>query len=200
MRSPVSGPNKNVYRQLVSGEATRLLRQASVQTYQHKDYRHAFITVLRNIKLSPGVRDTLVERIKTKRSLPAWISESAARCLGNSLDMWRSTYDHGEAPVDAETTEMVLNEARKHLLHLSSLGKQVGEQLPDGLRDPEDTDIDFTDLDATSTGATPTIDEESDREHTDHQQSSSADGVGGKVQVDRAPVPDTCTSEEWSSQ
>jgi hypothetical protein len=137
MRAPKAGPQRGIYRPLMSGEATRLLRSATGGDYQHKDYRHAFITALQNVCLPLEVRENLVEKIRQSRALPEWVSVSAARCLGNSLAMWRSTYDHGESPVDAETTETVLDAARKHILLLSSLGKRIGDSIPDNLPDPE---------------------------------------------------------------
>ena len=85
----------------MSGEATLMLRNVTGTRNQHKDYRHAFITVLQNVCLPADTREQLVETIREARALPDWVSASAACCLGNILVMWRSTYDHGESPVAA---------------------------------------------------------------------------------------------------
>jgi hypothetical protein len=138
MRAPKGGPQQGVYRSLNSGEATLMLRNVTGTQHQHKDYRHAFITVLRMVCLPASTREQLVEDIQQARALPDWVSASAARCLGNSLAMWRSTYDHGESPVDAETTEQVLHVVRKHLQLLCDLGLKVGDSIPDKLPDPEE--------------------------------------------------------------
>jgi len=139
MRAPVKGGHAGVYRRLQSGDATFLLRRATGTVYMHKDYRHAFITVLQGMSLPPGQRARLMEAVSARGGLPDWINAQTAKCLGNSLSMWRSTYDHGKCPVDARTTEVVLGFMRRHLLVLAALGRPYGAEVNDeeSALDPE---------------------------------------------------------------
>lgn len=145
MKAPSKGPNKGEFKPLKSGDATYLLRDATGwSNVEHKDFRHAFITVLNGLRLSDSRFARLVADLKRKGPLPDWITKRVANCLGNSVTMWRATYDAGECPADAETTMAVLNAQRKHLLLLAALGKRWNDALEEDeqLRDPESNEND----------------------------------------------------------
>jgi hypothetical protein len=136
----VRGAEKGVFRDLRSGDATDMLRRVTGwKDVVHKDFRHAFITVVQDITLSPARHAALLAAATRKGPLPEWMTQRVARGLGNSLNMWHDTYDAGECPVDAETTLALLNAQRKHLLLLAALGKGHKEELDEGeeLNDPE---------------------------------------------------------------
>jgi hypothetical protein len=111
-------------RPLRSGEPTKLLRLYSGEEFSHADSRHIFITVLANTPLKPTFKQQLMDKLDGLADVPDISKIAAAKCIGNTIQMWNDHYDAGTVPRHAATTDAVMEAVLQTLLSMYETGEE----------------------------------------------------------------------------
>jgi hypothetical protein len=114
------------YRPLRSGEPNKLWRQHTGSPLTMADLRHVFITLLRGTQLSDRAALDLKSKLRTvfKGNIPGWVVDDAARCMGNTPQMWSDHYDAGEMPRHVAACNAILLAVHAELIDMGRNGRQ----------------------------------------------------------------------------